>query len=321
MKTGTIGVATGNASVAVPKIEIHRAIRASACRPSKCAVPGSTRAGPGRSGRQQQRAIALIQDWPRRAMTGFPLPAPMRRALDLAAAAAADGEVPVGAVITLNARSLPRHAMRCAGRSIRRPCRNRRDRLAATRLGAARLDAAACGSASNPARCARGDRLARISQLRFAAEDPKAAESFTARESSASRRATTGPTCWAGLARPKRRRNCGPFCPAANLTKRAPSAWTTPSRFGVGPSSPAIAGHGDDLDLDPAVLRAAVLGVVGRNRRAFAEAAHPMRADATPRDDRLVCHGLGAVDRQDLVRLVDCPSHRCGRARRRRSGL
>ncbi len=31
---------------------------------------------------------------------GFPLPPPMRRALDLAAAAAAAGEVPVGAVIT-----------------------------------------------------------------------------------------------------------------------------------------------------------------------------------------------------------------------------
>ena len=33
-------------------------------------------------------------------MTGFPLPAPMRRALDLAAVAAEAGEVPVGAVIT-----------------------------------------------------------------------------------------------------------------------------------------------------------------------------------------------------------------------------
>jgi tRNA(Arg) A34 adenosine deaminase TadA len=32
---------------------------------------------------------------------GFPMPPPMRRALDLAAQAASAGEVPVGAVVTL----------------------------------------------------------------------------------------------------------------------------------------------------------------------------------------------------------------------------
>ena len=37
-----------------------------------------------------------------RPMTGFPLPMPMRRALDLAVVAAESGEVPVGAVITLD---------------------------------------------------------------------------------------------------------------------------------------------------------------------------------------------------------------------------
>ena len=44
----------------------------------------------------------------------FPLPPPMRRALDLAAEAAAAGEVPVGAVITLGDRIIAeaRNAMR-----------------------------------------------------------------------------------------------------------------------------------------------------------------------------------------------------------------
>jgi len=44
----------------------------------------------------------------------FPLPAPMRRALQLAAEAAAAGEVPVGAVVTLGDEIIveTRNAMR-----------------------------------------------------------------------------------------------------------------------------------------------------------------------------------------------------------------
>ena len=41
----------------------------------------------------------LTQTIPNVAATAFPLPTPMRRALDLAAVAAAAGEVPVGAVV------------------------------------------------------------------------------------------------------------------------------------------------------------------------------------------------------------------------------
>ena len=45
---------------------------------------------------------------------GFPLPSPMRRALQLAREAAAAGEVPVGAVVTIGDRvvSEARNAMR-----------------------------------------------------------------------------------------------------------------------------------------------------------------------------------------------------------------
>lgn len=108
-------------------------------------------------------------------MTGFPLPAPMRRALDLAAAAAADGEVPVGAVITLNGEIIAE--ARNAMRGTIDPTAHAEIvaiRLAATRLGAARLDGCSLWVSLEPcAMCAAAIGLARISQLRFAAEDPK----------------------------------------------------------------------------------------------------------------------------------------------------
>ena len=105
----------------------------------------------------------------------FPLPPPMRRALDLAAEAAAAGEVPVGAVVTRNdaivaeARNTMRgqvdptaHAEMVA---IRR---------AAETLGTSRLDDCTLWVSLEPcAMCAAAIAIARIAALRFAAEDPK----------------------------------------------------------------------------------------------------------------------------------------------------
>ncbi|MEO6434059.1 MAG: nucleoside deaminase [Sphingomicrobium sp.] len=105
----------------------------------------------------------------------FPLPRPMRRALDLAAEAAAAGEVPVGAVIT-------------RGDSIIAEARNQMRssfdptahaemvaiRAAAEALGSARLDDCSLWVSLEPcAMCAGAIAVARIKQLRFAAEDPK----------------------------------------------------------------------------------------------------------------------------------------------------
>ena len=108
-------------------------------------------------------------------MTGFPLPAPMRRALDLAAAAAAAGEVPVGAVITLDGAILSeaRNAMRGALDPTAH-AEMVAIRAAATRLGRARLDGCTLWVSLEPcAMCAAAIGLARIAELRFAAEDPK----------------------------------------------------------------------------------------------------------------------------------------------------
>lgn len=105
----------------------------------------------------------------------FPLPPPMRRAIDLAAIAAEAGEVPVGAVVT------------CAGEIIaeaRNAMRGQIDptahaeivaiRQAATRLGTARLDNCELWVSLEPcAMCAAAISLARIAKLTFAAEDPK----------------------------------------------------------------------------------------------------------------------------------------------------
>jgi len=105
----------------------------------------------------------------------FPLPLPMRRALTLAAEAAAAGEVPVGAVITrgevivAEARNAMRSALDPTAHAevvaIRR---------AATHLGTARLDGCVLWVSLEPcAMCAAAVALARLDGLRFAAEDPK----------------------------------------------------------------------------------------------------------------------------------------------------
>ena len=105
----------------------------------------------------------------------FPLPKPMRRALDLAASAAASGEVPVGAVITrgdsiiaeagnamLGSLDPTAHAEMVAIRS------------AAQALGQPRLEGCTLWVTLEPcAMCAAAASLARLDGVRFGAEDPK----------------------------------------------------------------------------------------------------------------------------------------------------
>jgi len=105
----------------------------------------------------------------------FPLPQAMRRALDLAAEAAADGEVPVGAVVTLDDTIVAdaRNAMRG---SLDPTAHAEMDaiRAAAAKLGSSRLDNCTLWVTLEPcAMCAAAISLARVKALRFGAEDPK----------------------------------------------------------------------------------------------------------------------------------------------------
>ena len=105
----------------------------------------------------------------------FPLPPPMRRALDLAAEAAAAGEVPVGAVVTLGNDIIAesRNAMR-GSLDPTAHAEMVAIRLAAERLGSARLDDCTLWVTLEPcAMCAAAIATARVAALRFAAEDPK----------------------------------------------------------------------------------------------------------------------------------------------------
>jgi tRNA(Arg) A34 adenosine deaminase TadA len=105
----------------------------------------------------------------------FPLPPPMRRALDLAAEAATAGEVPVGAVVTRGDEIIAE--ARNAMRGTIDPTAHAEMvalRHAATHLGSARLDGCTLWVTLEPcAMCAAAIGLARIEALRFAAEDPK----------------------------------------------------------------------------------------------------------------------------------------------------
>jgi tRNA(adenine34) deaminase len=99
----------------------------------------------------------------------------MRRALDLAAEAAAAGEVPVGAVVTLGGRILAesRNAMRGSSDPTAH-AEMIAIRAAAAAIGAARLDDCTMWVTLEPcAMCAAAIGLARFEALRFAAEDPK----------------------------------------------------------------------------------------------------------------------------------------------------
>lgn len=106
---------------------------------------------------------------------GFPLPPPMRRALDLAAEAAAAGEVPVGAVVTLDEKVVAE--ARNAMRGTLDPTAHAEIvaiRAAAERLGTPRLDQCTLWVTLEPcAMCAAATALARIAAVRFGAEDPK----------------------------------------------------------------------------------------------------------------------------------------------------
>ncbi|MGZ8337547.1 MAG: nucleoside deaminase, partial [Allosphingosinicella sp.] len=105
----------------------------------------------------------------------FPLPDPMRRALDEARAAAADGEVPVGAVVTRAGELL------AVGRNRMRETNDPTAhaemvvrRAAAVALGTPRLDGCDLWVTLEPcAMCAGAMALARIARLYFGAGDPK----------------------------------------------------------------------------------------------------------------------------------------------------
>ena len=105
----------------------------------------------------------------------FPLPPPMRRALDLAREAAQSGEVPVGAVVTRGDDIIAeaRNAMR-GSLDPTAHAEMVAIRVAAERLGQPRLDGCTIWVTLEPcAMCAAAMALARIDAVRFGAEDPK----------------------------------------------------------------------------------------------------------------------------------------------------
>src|ERR1700761_575739 len=105
----------------------------------------------------------------------FPLPAAMRRALDLAAEASEEGEVPVGAVVSLGDTIIAeaRNAMRTSNDPTAHAEMDA-IRSAAATLGASRLDQCTLWVTLEPcAMCAAAIAVARFKALRFAAEDPK----------------------------------------------------------------------------------------------------------------------------------------------------
>jgi len=105
----------------------------------------------------------------------FPLPQSMRRALDLAAEAAAAGEVPVGAVITLGDEIVAetRNGMRGSSDPTAH-AEMEAIRAAAAKLGSSRLDECTLWVTVEPcAMCAAAIAVARVKALRFGAEDPK----------------------------------------------------------------------------------------------------------------------------------------------------
>ena len=105
----------------------------------------------------------------------FPLPQPMRRALDLAAEAAAAGEVPVGAVVTIREEIVAetRNGMRGTNDPTAH-AEMEAIRAAAAKLGTSRLDECTLWVTLEPcAMCAAAVAIARLKALRFGAEDPK----------------------------------------------------------------------------------------------------------------------------------------------------
>jgi tRNA(adenine34) deaminase len=105
----------------------------------------------------------------------FPLPPPMRLALDLAAGAADAGEVPVGAVVTRGGATIATSANAMRGDAD--PTAHAEIvaiRRAAAALGTSRLDGCDLWVTLEPcAMCAGAIALARLGRLYYAAEDPK----------------------------------------------------------------------------------------------------------------------------------------------------
>ena len=108
-------------------------------------------------------------------MTRWPLPPPMRRALDLAAEAATAGEVPVGAVIVKHGEIIGEG--RNAPRASADPTAHAEIaaiRQAATTLGNERLTDCEIWVTLEPcAMCAGAIAHARIGKIYYAAPDPK----------------------------------------------------------------------------------------------------------------------------------------------------
>lgn len=105
----------------------------------------------------------------------FPLPPPMRAALDAAAAAAADGEVPVGAVVIRDGVVIATAAN--APRRLHDPTAHAEMlaiRAAAAALGRERLEDCDLWVTLEPcAMCAGAIAHARIARLYYGAADPK----------------------------------------------------------------------------------------------------------------------------------------------------
>ena len=105
----------------------------------------------------------------------FPLPPPMRLALDLAARAGSHGEVPVGAVIVRGDEVIAAsaNAMR-GGSDPTAHAEMEAIRAASARLGAQRLDNCDLYVTLEPcAMCAGAISHARLRRLYYGAEDPK----------------------------------------------------------------------------------------------------------------------------------------------------
>ena len=105
----------------------------------------------------------------------FPIPAPMRAALDAAAQAAAAGEVPVGAAVVLDGRILAVAAN--APRTLHDPTAHAEMlaiRAAAEAIGSDRLSDCDLWVTLEPcAMCAGAIAHARIARLYYGASDPK----------------------------------------------------------------------------------------------------------------------------------------------------
>jgi len=105
----------------------------------------------------------------------FPVPDPMRRALDAARAAASDGEVPVGAAVVRSGAVIAVAAN--APRTLHDPTAHaeiRALRAAAETLGRERLEDCDLWVTLEPcAMCAGAIAHARIARLYYAAADPK----------------------------------------------------------------------------------------------------------------------------------------------------